>query len=86
MAGPGKLMIRQPQKRWASCDKDGNLRFNWRVIMAPMVLVDYIVAHELCHLRHLDHSPAYWRMLRSVMPDFERRRERLRVNGPRYDL
>ena len=51
-----------------------------------MVLVDQAFAHELCHLRHLDHSPAYWRMLRSVMPDFERRRERLRVNGPRYDL
>lgn len=81
---PGKLIIRQPRKRWASCDKKGNLRFNWRVIMAPMVLVDYVVAHELCHLRHLDHSPAYWRMLRSVMPNFERRRERLRLTGPRY--
>ncbi len=81
---PGKLLIRQPRKRWASCDKEGNLRFNWRVIMAPMVLVDYVVAHELCHLRHLDHSPAYWRILRSVMADFERRQERLRLNGPRY--
>ena len=81
---PGKLLIRQPRKRWASCDKNGNLRFHWRLIMAPMLLVDYVVAHELCHLKHLDHSPAYWRMLRSVMPDFERRRERLRLTGSRY--
>ncbi len=81
---PGRLLIRQPRKRWASCDKEGNLRFHWRVIMAPMVLVDYVVAHELCHLKHVDHSPAYWRMLRSVMPDFERRRERLRLTGSRY--
>jgi len=81
---PGKLLIRQPHKRWASCDKEGNLRFHWRLIMAPMLLVDYVVAHELCHLKHLDHSPAYWRMLRSVMPDFERRQERLRLTGSRY--
>jgi len=81
---PGQLLIRQPRKRWASCDKDGNLRFHWRLIMAPMLLVDYVVAHELCHLKHLDHSPAYWRMLRSVMPDFERRQERLRLTGSRY--
>ncbi|MFH0982626.1 MAG: SprT family zinc-dependent metalloprotease [Planctomycetota bacterium] len=81
---PGKLLIRQPHKRWASCDRDGNLRFNWRIIMAPMLLVDYVVAHELCHLKHPDHSPAYWRMLRAVMPTFEHRRERLRQNGPRY--
>lgn len=81
---PGKLLIRQPRRRWASCDKAGNLRFNWRLIMAPMLLVDYVVAHELCHLKHLDHSTDYWRMLRSVMPDFERRRERLRLTGSRY--
>lgn len=80
---PGQLLIRQPRKRWASCDKDGNLRFHWRLIMAPMLLVDYVVAHELCHLRHLDHSPAYWRMLRAVMPDFEARRDRLRRLGAR---
>ena len=65
-------------KRWASCDEHGVLRFNWRVIQAPMRLVDYVVAHELAHLRHMDHSPAFWDVVRSVLPDYERMRGQLK--------
>jgi hypothetical protein len=81
---PPSILIRDQQKRWASCDRQGRLRFNWRIIMAPMSLVDYVIAHELCHLIRHDHSPAFWKLLRTVMPDYEQRRERLRREGPRF--
>ena len=54
--------------------------------MAPMSLVDYVVAHELCHLIRRDHSPAFWKLLRTVLPDYEARRERLKIEGRRFTL
>ena len=58
------------------------MRLNWRIIQAPMALVDYVVAHELTHLLHKNHSPAFWARLGAAMPDYERRREELRRLGP----
>lgn len=78
-----RVVIRDQQRRWASCDHHGTLRFNWRVIQAPMRLVDYVVVHELVHLRHKDHSKAFWASLGRVMPDYELRRQELRRIGPR---
>lgn len=78
------ILIREQQKRWASCDRQGRIRFNWQIIMAPMSLVDYVVAHELCHLICHDHSPAFWKLLRAIMSDCQDRRERLRREGPRF--
>ena len=78
------VIIRSQQKRWASCDSLGRVRINWRIIMASITLVDYIVAHELCHLIHHDHSPAFWKLLRIVVPDYKDRRERLRREGLRF--
>lgn len=83
---PPPVLIRDQQKRWGSCTRSGELRFNWRIIMGPMSLVDYVAAHEVCHLRAPDHSPAFWRLLGNVMPDHEERRERLRVEGGRYEV
>ncbi|MFB6075512.1 MAG: M48 family metallopeptidase, partial [Candidatus Aenigmatarchaeota archaeon] len=66
-----------------SCTKNKDLLYNWRVIMAPMSIVDYVVVHELCHLKEKNHTDKFWRMLKSVIPDYEDRKEWLRVNGPR---
>lgn len=81
---PPSILIRDQQKRWASCDRKGRIRVNWRIVMAPMSLVDYVVAHELCHLIRPDHSLAFWKLLRTVLPDYEERRERLRREGTRF--
>lgn len=78
------VLIRNQQKRWGSCSSKGELRFNWRIIMAPMSLVDYVVAHEVCHLKVRDHSAAFWKLLGTILPDYETRRERLRVEGLWY--
>ena len=76
------VLIRDQRRRWASCDPKGNLRFNWRIIQAPMRLLDYVVVHELVHLTHRAHSKAFWAALGKIMPDYESRREELRVLGP----
>ncbi len=79
-----KVLIRDQQKRWGSCDTQGILRFNWRIIMAPMSIVDYIVVHELCHRKYRDHSNSFWKYLGSILPDYEKRKERLREEGSKY--
>ena len=76
-----RVVIADQQKRWGSCDRGGTIRLNWRIIQAPMRLVDYVVVHELVHLRHRGHGRDYWQALGRVMPDYERRREDLRQRG-----
>ena len=76
-----RVVIADQQKRWGSCDRNGTIRINWRIIQAPMRLVDYVVVHELVHLRHRGHGRDYWQALGRVMPDYERRREDLRQRG-----
>jgi len=80
------VRILDMKTRWGSGSPDGLLRFNWRVVMAPRALVEYVVAHELCHLRHSAHSPAFWRLLVQLMPDYEDRRQRLAILGPTFDF
>lgn len=81
---PSAVLIRDQRTRWGSCNSKGELRFNWRIVMAPMSLIDYVVAHELCHLEHLNHGPEFWQCLRDVLPDYEQRRERLALEGAKY--
>lgn len=83
---PGNILIRSQRARWGSCDAYGNLRLNWRLVMAPLTLIDYVLAHELAHLRAPDHSPHFWAALRSVMPNYEARKQRLAQQGADYTL
>lgn len=81
-AQPAGVLVRDQRKRWGSADANGVVRFNWRISQAPISLVDYVVAHELVHLEHPDHTREFWAKLGQVMPDYEGRREELRVLGP----
>ncbi len=65
---PGRLSIRDPKTRWGSCSSGGGLSFSWRLLLAPLAVLDYVVVHELCHLRELNHSPAFWRHLERARP------------------
>ncbi|MDP9127735.1 MAG: M48 family metallopeptidase [Pseudomonadota bacterium] len=76
-----KLMLSNPEQRWGSCSVDNVVRLNWRLIMAPLPLLDYVVAHELCHVLHKNHSMRFWRCLGRVMPDYRERRRQLRQMG-----
>jgi predicted metal-dependent hydrolase len=77
-----RVQVREQERRWGSCSA-GVVRFNWRIIQAPMRLVDYVVAHELVHLVHEAHDKAFWAALGRLLPDYEARREQLRATGPR---
>lgn len=77
----GPVGIRTYRRQWGSCYRDRSVHFNWKIIMAPVRIIDYVVIHELCHLRHHDHSRAFWKMLALYLPDYAERKEWLRVNG-----
>lgn len=80
------VSIRHMSKRWGSCNGDNRIIINWRILMAPRRLTEYVVAHELVHLIHHDHSRAFWRLLERIMPDYETRRQELAIHGAKYQL
>ncbi len=78
---PSRVVVKEQKQRWGSCGPDGVLRFNWRLVLAAPVLLDYVVVHELAHLWHPHHGPAFWRAVARTMPDYRERRARLREWG-----
>jgi len=83
---PNKVKIKEQKKRWGSCTSEGNVYFNWRSIMAPSNVIDYIVVHEMSHLIHKNHSIKFWDKVESILPDYKERRKWLRKYGVRMDL
>lgn len=75
-----KILVKNQKNRWGSVSKNGTINFNQKLIRAPSKIVDYVVAHEVCHLKIPNHSRKYWDLLGSVMPDYEEKKEWLRVN------
>jgi predicted metal-dependent hydrolase len=75
------LTIRGQRTRWASCSPDGAMSFNWRLLLAPAAVLEYVVWHEVCHLEVLDHSPRFWSLLASRWPDYRAHAAWLRRNG-----
>ena len=75
------ITIRDQKTRWGSCSGRGTLSFNWRLILAPPEILDYVVVHELCHLTHMNHSREFWDLVGSVIPDYKVRRKWLKENG-----
>ena len=75
------LDIRAQRTRWASCSSGGRMSFNWRLMLAPERVLDYVVWHEVCHLEILDHSPRFWALLERRWPDYREDRDWLRRNG-----
>ncbi len=80
---PSSLSVRDLGYRWGSCGKGGKLYFHWRCILLPARIADYVVVHELVHLRESSHSAAFWKRMRAAMPDFEARKQWLAENGAR---
>jgi predicted metal-dependent hydrolase len=75
------LSIRSQSTRWASCSAGGAMSFNWRLLLAPEPVLDYVVWHEVCHLEIRDHSPRFWALLASRFPTWREQRDWLRLHG-----
>jgi predicted metal-dependent hydrolase len=80
--GYGRVQIRDQRTRWGSCSARGTLSFNWRLALAPFEVLDYVVVHELCHLREPNHSARFWRLVASRRPGWRRQRDWLTAHGP----
>ena len=78
---PKAMVLRDTKSRWGSCTPDGRLMFSWRLAMAPPKVLDYVAAHEVAHLVHMDHSPRFWAKVKEIMPDYDMHRLWLRQNG-----
>lgn len=83
---PGNVSVRTFKSRWGSCNTKGDIQFHWKVIMAPHRIVDYVVVHELCHLLHHDHSPAFWKSVERMVPDYAECRAWLKEFGGGFDV
>jgi len=76
---PTSVTFRRMEKRWGSCTKAGGILLNTELAHVPVPCIDYVVTHELCHLKHPNHSPAFYALLTQVMPDWRQRKERLEI-------
>jgi len=77
-----RVSVRNQRSRWGSCGRDGHICLNWRLVLMPASVRDYVLIHELMHLRRMDHSPAYWRLVGDACPDYRAARDWLRRHGP----
>ena len=78
---PGRIAVRCQKTRWGSCSTKGNLNFNCLLMLAPEGVIDYIVVHELCHLKHMNHSKRFYAEIEKVLPDYRQRQQWLKDNG-----
>lgn len=78
---PSEIKLSAARTQWGSCTTRGTVRLNWQLVKMPLHLVDYVVAHELAHLREMNHSAAFWRVVETVCPDYAKRRGELRKWG-----
>jgi predicted metal-dependent hydrolase len=77
-----RVSVRNQRSRWGSCGRDGHICLNWRLMLMPAWVSDYVLVHELMHLKRMDHSPLYWRLVAEAYPDYRAARQWLRVHGP----
>ncbi|WP_373356047.1 M48 family metallopeptidase [Pseudoroseicyclus sp. CXY001] len=77
----GKITLRDPKGRWGSCTSEGNLMFSWRLVLAPPSVLDYVAAHEVAHLAEMNHSPAFWALVREMFPGDAAARRWLKRHG-----
>jgi predicted metal-dependent hydrolase len=82
----GRISVRDQRTKWGACSARGNVSINWRLALAPPEILDYVIFHELCHLRELNHSREFWTLLRSLRPNCERERSWLKENGHALDV
>ncbi|MBN1363858.1 MAG: M48 family metallopeptidase [Syntrophaceae bacterium] len=82
----GTLKITSAQSRWAACSEDNNLTFSYRLIMVPQAIIDYVIVHELSHIREKNHSPRFWKLVEAFIPEYKTHRRWLKENHHKFIL
>lgn len=85
-AAPAAVRVRDLGARWGSCSAAAVIALHWSLVLMPPHIADYVIVHELAHLRELNHSPAFWRVVEEAMPDYRERRSWLKANGHRFGV
>ena len=80
-----EIKVKSYKSRWGSCSSNGDISYNWKLIMAPEKIIDYVIIHELCHLIHFNHSCNYWREVSKKLPNYKESREWLKSNQFLFD-
>ena len=75
------IRVKDQKSRWGSCSSNRNMNFNWRILMAPEPVCDYVIIHELCHLVHMNHSPDFWNLVESICPGYREYKRWLKEHG-----
>jgi predicted metal-dependent hydrolase len=83
---PKRMAIKDQKSRWGSCSSKGNINLNYRLIMAPIEIIDYVIVHELCHLVHLNHSKEFWALVKEISPNYLKYKEWFKNNGNMLNL
>ena len=80
-AWPERVEIKSYKRQWGSCSHNGVIRFNWKIITAPVTILDYVIVHELCHLIYPNHSAQFWEKLQTIIPNYKNRRNKLKEHS-----
>jgi predicted metal-dependent hydrolase len=83
---PASIAVKEYKARWGSCSIKADIKYNWKLIMAPQEVIDYVVIHELCHILEHNHSAAFWQHVARFAPDFKAQRKWLRINGSSLEI
>jgi predicted metal-dependent hydrolase len=81
-----RIRVAEQKTRWGSCSSKGTLSFNWKLMLAPPKVLDYVVVHEVCHIKEMNHSPRFWKLVEELMPDYKEYRKWLKENGSTLQL
>ncbi|MBM6616640.1 M48 family metallopeptidase [Bacillus suaedaesalsae] len=83
---PRSVKIIDSNTKWGTCDSNLHLTFNWKLAMAPLEVIDYVVVHEMCHMVHLNHDRSFWRLVGKIMPDYKEKEKWLALSGWRMTV
>ena len=78
---PKSIEVNESKTKWGTCSSSRNITFNYMLVMVPLELIDYVVIHELCHILHMNHDRSFWRKIGSIIPDYKKKDEQLKMYG-----
>ena len=83
---PESITLKEQKTSWGTCSSIGNIYINWKILLAPLDIIDYVLVHELCHLKHMNHSKEYWALVGTIFPDYKEKRNYLKENSLKLNI